>query len=336
MIPLLWAMLLWAAPAHAVTVAVVAPPRSTPEWTETLSRLHGELLSVGFDVRMVRLLEDLGPGGADSRSWVEELATEGEIDAVINIVGDVVPVAVDIWVIEQSPPHLEVSRVAREPDTRNASARLAIRAVEVLRSTFLENDMARRRRDDEPGGNPTPDEPRGPPAHRESLGVELGVAALTSLDGVGPVLMPIVQLEGKARPWLVVHAALAGLGSRASVATTAGQARVAQQYGVLGAGYHLRSDERAWPFVTLAAGALRTSVEGEAETPRVGHTVDEWSFLLDGGLGLGLRLPERYTLALTAHVQVAEPYVAVHFVDAIVATSGHPNLALTLTVGAWP
>ena len=333
---LLWALLLWATPARAVTVAVVAPPRTTPEFTETLSRLRGELLSVGFHVRMIRGVEDRRPDGPDSRAWLEELAAEGGVDAVIDIVGDLVPVAVDIWVIEQSPPRLEVSRVVREPNTTNASARLAIRAVEVLRSTFLENDMARRERHDESSATAPPGEPDESPGRRERFGVELGAAALTSLDGVGPALMPIAQLDWKPRPWFVVQAALAGLGSRPAIAATAGRARVAQQYGVLGVGHPFRSDQRLRPFVTLAAGALRTSVEGEADSPRQGHTVDEWSFLLDGGLGAALRLPERYTLALAAHVHVAEPYVAIHFVDAIVATTGRPNLVLGLTVGAWP
>jgi hypothetical protein len=52
-------------------------------------------------------------------------------------------------------------------------------------------------------------------------------------------------------------------------------------------------------------------------------------------LGAGLRLGGRYYAALAVHVQVAAPYVAIHFVDEVVATSGRPNLILTLTVGAW-
>jgi hypothetical protein len=339
MILVLGALLLWAAPAHAVIVAIVTPPRATPEWTEMLSRLRGELLSVGFEVRMVHRGEERGPNGSDSRAWLEELAAEGGIDAAIDIVGDIAPVAVDIWVIEQSPPRLEVSRVVRESDTTNASARLAIRAVEVLRSTFLENDMARNERLDESVAT-VPEDERDkldePSRRRERFGVELGVAALTGVDGVGPSLMPTAQLGWKPRPWLVVHAAVAGLGSRPTVATTVGHARVAQQYGVLGVGHPFRSDRRMWPFVTLGAGVLRTSVEGEADSPRRGHTVQEWSFLLDAGSGAGLRLSEPYTLTLTAHVQMADPYVVIHFEDAVVATAGRPNLALVLTIGAWP
>jgi hypothetical protein len=38
---------------------------------------------------------------------------------------------------------------------------------------------------------------------------------------------------------------------------------------------------------------------------------------------------------MAAHVQVAAPYVAIYFNDNRVATTGRPNLLLSLTVGAW-
>ncbi len=84
---------------------------------------------------------------------------------------------------------------------------------------------------------------------------------------------------------------------------------------------------RSWRAAHLGRGA--------GWLAQAGHRVDQWSFLLDGSLGAGLRLYRRYYLTLAAHVQMAEPYVAIHFVDAVVATSGRPNLLLTLTVGAW-
>ena len=336
MILLVGALLSWAAPVHAASVAIVAPSRPDPEWTETLTRLRGELLSLGFEVRMVPRAEDSDADGGDSRARLEGIAADGGIDAIIDIVGDVVPVAVDIWVVEQSPPRLEVSRVVREPNARNPSATLAIRAVEVLRSMLLANNMATSERKDESSAIEPQDEVEEPRVHRERFGVELGAAALIGLDGLDPALLPVVQLDWKARTSLVTHVAVAGLGSRPTISTTAGRVRVAQQYGVLGAGYWARSERPWWPVITLSAGALRTEVEGQADLPRQGHTTEEWSFLLDGGLGTGLQLPQRYTLVLMAHAQMAQPYVAIHLVDTIVATTGRPNLALTLTIGAWP
>ena len=66
-----------------------------------------------------------------------------------------------------------------------------------------------------------------------------------------------------------------------------------------------------------------------------GHGVDRWSFLLDARVGTGLHLYPHYYMTFAVHVQVADPYVAIHFADAVGATTGRPNLLLTLTVGAW-
>ena len=325
---------------YAATVAIVRPPHPSPDLTETLSRLHGELLSVGLEVEITDGPAVGGLSTTNSRPWLEKLAAERGVDAVINIVGDLAPFAVDIWLVDKAHRKLEVSRVALEPNTENPSERLAIRAIEVLRSSFLEIDLAaRERRGEAVAKPPTTRLPLGevgkPTSRPERFGIEVGAAALTSLDGVGPAILPIVRFDWAARSWLVLQAAWAGLGSRPTVEKTAGSARIAQQYGVLGGCYRFRSDQWLWPFMAFSAGALRTSVDGQADSPKQGHSVDQWSFLLDGSLGAGLRLSGRTYVTLAAHAQVAAPYVAIRFGNEIVATSGRPNLLLTLTVGAW-
>jgi hypothetical protein len=334
-------LLLSAAPALAVTVVLVQVARPTPEMTEVLSRLHGELLSIGIGVRRLERPAVPAAGASVSRAWLDELATLGGIDAVIEVVGDEAPSAVEVWVLEPSSRSWEATRVTVEPDARHAQERLAIRAAELVRALLLEHDMTARERYGEPLAEPAPPPPPEvapdePATRPERIGVELGALVLTSLDGVGPALVPLVRLDWAAHSRLVVQATLAGLGSRPTVATTAGHARIAQQFGVLGGSVRLGSERKWWPFVALASGTLHTAVEGEAESPRQGQRADSWSFLVDGSLGLGTRLPERYSVAVAAHVQVAEPYVAIHFADSVVATTGRPNLAFTLAVGAWP
>jgi len=108
-----------------------------------------------------------------------------------------------------------------------------------------------------------------------------------------------------------------------------------QQFGLLGTCFRLGSQRRLWPFFGLAAGVLHTSVAGQAELGVEGHDEDRWSLLLDASVGTGLRLYPRYYMTLAAHVQVADPYVAIHLADSVGATTGRPNLLLTLTVGAW-
>jgi hypothetical protein len=304
---------------------------------EALTRLRGELLSVGLEVTMAERPTARGLAGVDSLTWLEPVAAEHGASAVIDTIGDDALLAVDVWVVKTHPQRFEVTRVAVEPDTPNPSERLALRAVEALRAGLLEVDWAARRRRDETATTPPPpmtavDTSASP---RERLGLEVGAAALMSLDGVGPALLPMLRVGWAARSWLVVQAAGAGFGSRPTVTTAEGAARVAQQYALLGGSYRFRADQRLWPFVALAAGVLHTSVAGEPGMATLGHTVQQWSFLVDGSFGAGLRLFRSTYVTLAAHGQVATPYVAIHLMEAVAATSGRPNLLLTLTVGAW-
>jgi hypothetical protein len=171
--------------------------------------------------------------------------------------------------------------------------------------------------------------------HPERLGVEVGGAAVMSLDGVGPALLPLVRVAWSLQPWLLLQAAVAGLGTRPTVESAAGSAQVAQAYGLLGGSVRLRDGARVRPFASASAGVLRTSVEARADAPNEGHPVAQWSFLADAGAGAQLRLPDRFYLSLAAHAQLAQPYLAVRFLDAVVATSARPNLLLTFTIGAW-
>jgi hypothetical protein len=331
--------LAWTGNAHAATVAIVSPSSPSAEVTEALTLLRGELLSVGLEVTIAERPTAHDREGSDSRRWLEDLAAGGA-SAVIDAVEDDARVAVDVWVAKTHPQRFEVTRVAVEPDTPKPSEMLALRAVEALRAGLLQIDWAARKRRYEPIAKPPmatvpKSQVHEPASPREHVGLEVGAAAIMSLDGLGPAVLPTVRVGWAARPWLVIQASAAGMGSRSRVAATAGDARVAQQYAVLGGCYRLRSSQRLWPFFGLAAGALRTWVEGQDGWGTGGHTAERWSGLIDGSLGAGFRLYGRSYVTLAAHVQVAEPYVAIHIVDTVGATSGRPNLLLTLTVGAW-
>jgi hypothetical protein len=119
------------------------------------------------------------------------------------------------------------------------------------------------------------------------------------------------------------------------IETDVGRLRVAQQYAVAGISCCGPFEAGFEPLLSLSAGALRTSLDGEAVPPNQGHRVATWSFLLEGSFGLRLPLTGPYYSTIASHVQLAEPQVAVRAVDSTVATSGRPNVLLSLTVGAW-
>jgi hypothetical protein len=331
--------LLWAVRAQAATVVVVRPASASPAVTETMSRLRGELLSLGLDVVIGERPTTSPPGALDPRAWQRGDTGGRGPDAVIDIVGDAAPAAVDIWVFEGDGRRAEVSRVGLGGMVDGDPSQLAIRAVEVLRSRLLAIDLAGRSRSTSAVVLEPPTvvdhESRTGPRRAPRVDLEAGAAVLASLDGVGPALLPIVRIGWAARPWLVLHATAAGLGSRPEVTSTTGNARVAQQYALLGGCLGATSARPIALTLALSAGALRTTIDGEAEPPAQGHFVERWSLLLDGSVGARLSLPGRYHLTMAAHVQVAEPYVAIYFMDNRVATTGRPNLLVSLTVGAW-
>jgi hypothetical protein len=330
--------LLGAAPSHAARVAVVRPADPPPAIMETLVRLNGELTSVGFETEMVDAPAGDGMRGQESRTWLEQLAARRQVDAVVAIVGDVLPNSVEVWIIDRATGKLVVRTVPFEPKAERAAETLAIRAIDLLRSSFFEIDLA---------GNKLRGRAVEPPVvvhfaeaeplvrRHDRFSVGVGAAAIMSLDGVGPAVLPMASFDGALRSWLLVQVALAGLGTHATVATSGASAQVTQGYGVLGGCYRLRAGQRLRPFLTLSAGVLHTAVEGRADSPNQGRSADQWSFLLDAGLGASLRLDDRFYLSLATHTQMAQPYVAIRLVDEVVATSARPNLLLTLTLGAW-
>ena len=331
-------VLLGAARAQAATIVLVRPAGASPELTETVSRLHGELLSLGLDVAFAEPGAGPAPSPADPRARLEPIATARDADAVIEIGAELDAATVDIYVLDRRTRRSEVSRVVLESSAEDGPARLAIRTIEVLRSHLVEIDLAARARPgpiDVRAAPAAAPETGAPAAAADRVALEAGAAVLTGVDGVGPALLPTVRVGWATRSGLVLHAALAGFGSRPTLTAPAGSARVAQQFGLLGISTGAPSMQRIRLYAALAAGVLRTAIDGQADAPAEAHVVDRWSFLLDGSVGARVRLPGQTFFTLALHVQVAAPYVAVHIADTLVATTGRPNLLLTLTVGAW-
>jgi hypothetical protein len=338
--PLLVALsLFWATRAYATNIAILRPSGDAPGVMEALFRLQGELLALGLAVKISERPQTPDDAEPAPDGALEQLAAEQKLDAIIDVIGDSEPRAVEIWIVERAARRMRVSQVVLEPNTPNAAETLAIRAIEVLRSNFVEIDLAARARRGEavaPAVPPTRDvAPKPAPRRTELFGLQAGAAVITGLDGISPAFSPLVRFDWAASSWLVAQATLAAFGTRPTVESEAGSATVARNYGSLGLCYCSPSGPKLRPLVSLSAGAMQTLLDGRAAAPEKGHSLEQWSFLVEGSVGARLRFAERFYTTLAAHVQFATPYVAVHFVDELVATSGRPNLVFSLTVGAW-
>jgi hypothetical protein len=318
--------------ALAATVVIVRPANVSPAMAETVVRIRGELLSAGFTVEIVDGVPD------SSRDSLEKLAEQLRADATLAIVGNTAPNSVEAWVVDRLTGKSVMRRLPFEPQSEKAPQTLAIRSIELLRSSFLEINLTPEERPHQ--AVPVEVErlvgvemvPRRP----ERFGIELGAAGILGNGGVGPAVLPVLALDLAFGQHFFMQATLVGLGTRPSIATPkVGSAQVAQQFALLGLGYRFRPGARWQPFVGLAAGALYTSVKGNADYPNRGLSAHQWSLLMDAGVGCRLRLRERFFLALAGHLQMAQPYPSVRFLDNDVATSGRPNVTLALTAGAW-
>ncbi|HEX7501688.1 MAG TPA: hypothetical protein VF524_15515, partial [Polyangia bacterium] len=280
-----------------------------------------------------------GPKGEQSRSWLEQLAAARQVDALVAVFGDETPDSVEVWVVDQVTEKTVVRRVPFKPESDHAPKTFAIHALELLRASFLEIDLRPNTRPGEAKSIPPAvvhfvDSERLPSRSRR-FGVEIGGAAVIGLGDVGPSLLPVMRLGWAINPSLVAQLAVAGYGSHASVQGNLGSAQVAEEFALLGARYRFILGRHLRPAVSLAAGVLHTRAEGEATSLYQGREAALWSFLLDGAVGIGVALTERFEIAFATHVQVAEPYPTIRFDRSVVATSTRPSLLFTLTLGAW-
>ncbi len=334
------AWLLWSNASIARTVAIVRGESRTPELVEVVTRLHGELLAVDLEVQLYVRPDEDSPTGRDSApTWLRQAQAEPAVDAVIEIAGDSAPFSIDVWVVDRRSQRFRASSVRLVAHPGDTPEKLAIRTIELLRSSFLEGDMANEaqppappRAVERPTASPRVEHDAGT---FETLGLAGGAATLTGLDGVGPAIMPFARLDLTLQPWLTLHAAAAGFGSRPVVASSTQRARLDQTYALAGARYRFRAGQPLRPFLGVSIGTLGTAVEGLAEAPHSSHDDHQWSLLLEGSVGADIHLFDRFYSSIAAHVQLAQPSIAIHILDTVAATTGRPNLALTLTIGAW-
>jgi len=324
-----------AAAGWASTVVLVRPVHPVATTAEALVRIHGELVSAGFDVQITETT-----AGADPRASLEQTANGSNIDAVVAILGDGTPGSVEVWVIDRVTGKSVVRRVPNQAGAERAAEILAIRAIELLRASLLEVAMA--------GDSEAPVVSKPPPlevtrfvkqaleSRREAhWAIEVGGSGVASFDGVGPAVLPMIRVAHTLGRYGLVRITAAGMGTRSRVQAPSGTAEVAQQFGLVEAAFRLRRD-RIWrPFFSLGLGARHTLAEGQASWPYQAQSAGQWSFVADAGAGLRLSLASRFEIAIEVHAQFAQPYPVIRFLGSETATAGHPDLLPSLTLIAW-
>jgi hypothetical protein len=325
----------------APRVILLRPPAAPGAVGEALVRLQAELTVEGFDAQVT----ELGLG-ADVRASLEKVAPTMDATAVVAVVAGGDPASAELWVVDRVTGKTVVRRVHADP---KAPARIAevlsVRAVELLRASFLELAITSRPSPDVVDA-PLPSAPVVTRFATEALeepdwkwAVEAGGGGVGAVQGVsgGTTLlgefMPVARVQRAFSARLCARVTLAGLGTQAHVDMPGGYANVSQTFAIVEGLVRFRRGRRLEPVVSLGAGILYLAAEGHETSPYIAGNAYRISAAADAGIGLRVPLrPRRVELGVEFHALLAQPYPVVRFFEMEVARAGRPSLLASVTL----
>ena len=326
------------AQAAPPTVILLQPASASASARRCLTRIGSELVAGGFEV-------DVADHGAaeDPVSAAQAINRERGAIATMTLLGDPEAGPVELWIIDRLIGPGAVRRIVVPTDNpARVPEILAVRALEALRASAFELGVQSDRAQtpmpitkvaaaDIPGTSAPP-----PPVQRPShIGLEMGMSALESLGGPGVALIPMVRLRLRSSGLPFLRVGLAGLGRQPRIDAVQGSARVEHDLALVDGGLSFRAGRHFRPAVTLGAGALRVSVDGDGRWPYEGTGGERWTALFDVGAGFTAAVVENVSLSLELHGVWAAPHPVVRFAGVDVATVARPGFIVALTVVAW-
>ena len=320
-----------AAASHVV--AVVRPSDPGPMVTEVVTRVRGELVAAGFQVALI----DHVPG-ADPGTEMRTVASRLHPLAIFGIFEQSDSGAADVWIADLLIGKTLVQRVEADPregaPAKDGSSVQAVRAVELLRASLLE--LVVERSSLPPAAPPPPrDAPEtstrslesGTPATKAgAFGFEAGAAVLHSFEGIGPTVAPILRLAYQPTPTVAFRLTASGFGTEPRLDAPEGQARVAQQFGLLEMTPIFFAEAPLRPVLSVGAGAYHFEAEGAAALPYEASTQQLWTAVFDVGAGARLAVGRHFGVSLEAHVLFTSSHPMVRIAQLEVGGAGHPSV----------
>jgi hypothetical protein len=320
--------------AETALVVLVRPPTRSGLVNEAITRIRGELVADGFDVRVVD-----APLGADTASVLASADRQTNAAATLGLFLHADAKLAEVWVVDRLTQKT-VMRSVEMPAPADGSAPevLARRSVELLRASLLEMLVDTRERaveSPEPHTNASRWAARA--LERPSRwGFEAGALVLGGFGGVDGAVLPVARARFAFERRLAARLTLAGLGTRPEVETPHGSATVSQELGLL----ELLGEiaPRSWlgPIVSLGVGAYHAGVDGSASFPYAGLEEDRFVFAADFGAGLVFSLTSAFALSLEGHVLLVTPRPVIRFLEVEAAELGNPLVSAALTLVVRP
>jgi hypothetical protein len=312
------------------SVALVRSSSSDRVLREARTRLRAELLDAGFEVIEV----DRTPG--DPRSEVEDAAPSSSSFATIAMSRAANGAFADVWISD----HVTGKTVVRRLEVGagpNATAVLAIRALELLRASLLEvaakgppsqppmsapNDVMKWI---EPALAPVP---AGPLLRGSALG--FGALALHGLRGIGLAVGPTASISYGVGPWYA-RVTFAGPLVGPELSTAAGRATIRQMFAALAVGW-ASEPKPLGVYAWVGVGGFDLHSDGSAVSPNRGTSGGVASFLSTAGIGGLARIGPRIALTADLAAVLLDPRPIVVIAGSDAGSAGAPSVGASIGV----
>jgi len=282
--------------AWAQRVLVVRPPPDDRALVEAFGRLCAELEIERFEVVVVDASQ-LEPG----RAALEGAARERDVLAAISFERTPGSTTAELWVVDRVTGKTTLRRLSLEP-SREGPTLLAVRAVDLLRTSLAELPPGERPPKDVVDADPRPPPPAVHEFSHPQPRVRASVGALGLFHpDIGMSVGAAVEASARVTSFLALGVQLTGPLFGASFDASAGSARIRRELFLGEAQLFVssRSGRGLWEWgPVLGLGAHHLEATGEVQPPLVAETVDSWSFAF--AANLRARYYFTRSLALTA------------------------------------
>jgi len=310
-------------------VVVLRQPSAPAAVQRAIRRTEAELAAEGFEV----VTTDAPSPVPDLRQRLAAAAHEANAVAAIAVVPDAAGASADVWVTDRLTDKTLIRTLRADEVPASERARtLAIRAVELLRASFVEVLIP------EPSSNkklpPDVDRwlrpPRGP---LEGFSVQLGVGMIASFDGIGVSGAPSVRIGWVTDIGLGVRLSWLGPAFGARPSNADGSALVRQELLTTELVYAPNVDWLGFtPAVWAGGGVYHLHANGDVNGPRVGVSDQVWAAAVTGGAGMGYRLTDAITTFANLSAVVTMPRAVVTLFGEPLGRAGRPSLTADLGV----
>jgi hypothetical protein len=303
-----------AAPAWAQTIAVVRPAASDPLLTDAFSRLCGELHMYGLKVNVVQ-------GEEDASRWSAQHAEAGSSPDIVGSVAllrTLGQASARIRIADAATGR-EGQRITVSIDDVDAPSLLAVRAVDLLRASLRDANLAERA---QPETRPQPavvhskpnEASLGPPPEGfEPWAIRLGATTLWEAANLGMGMSVTAGIARRISPRVALEVTLMAPVVGQGYSVTGATARLRQELGIVAVAWRLVETRYLTLALSQGFGAAHLSVRGEAQSPWLPQSTSAWAAASSTGGCLGLRLSRHVGLdvALAAVFLLPRPVLEV-------------------------